>query len=114
MKVLKQVVGLLFVLLCFAAMAGILLMQLRHSSGESNDVEGIVRSFGMYETGGSALSGRGAVIATVVLPDGRVVRAGTKPGVFLEPGAKVKVREFPQNFGQPLYGVVSVEAGAKH
>jgi hypothetical protein len=86
---------------------------LRHSIGEYSQIEGTVRSVGNYEVGGGRLRGRTAVIALVTLVDGTVVQASMSNGLQVTAGSKVVVREFPQNFGKPLYGIFSVDQGAR-
>jgi hypothetical protein len=86
---------------------------LRHSIGTYSEIEGTVRSVGEYNVGGGALHGRTAVIALVTLSDGRVIHAGISNALQITAGSKVIVREFPQNFGQPLYGIFSVSERAR-
>jgi len=87
--------------------------ELRRPIGTSSEIEGTVRSVGSYGVGGGALHGRTAAIAVVTLSNGKVVQAGIRTGLQVTSGAKVMVRESPQTFGQPLYGIYSVSEAAR-
>jgi len=91
----------------------VLVPELRRPIGTSTEIEGIVRSVGSYNIGGGALHGRTAVMAVVTLSNGKVVQAGIRTGLQVSSGAKVVVRESPQTFGQPLYGIYSVSEVAR-
>ena len=80
----------------------------RHQTGTAQEIDGVVQSSGMYETGGTRLEGRVASIALVRLADGKLVRVALPNAVPLEKGTRVKVRAYPQNVGQPKYSLLSV------
>jgi len=83
----------------------VVLPGLRHSEGPYTELHGVVRAVGNFDNGGGNLTGRNAVLATVTLSDGRTVQAGIRSGLQVSAGADVVVREYPQNFGQPLYAI---------
>ena len=76
--------------------------------GPYAELHGVVNAVGNYDLGGGSLDGRTAVVATVTLSDGRTVQAGTLRGVQVSAGEEVVVREQPQNFGPPVYGIYKV------
>jgi hypothetical protein len=81
---------------------------IRHSEGAFAELHGVVRAVGNYEVGGGNLTGRIAVLATVTLSDGRVVQTVIRKGLQVNAGADVVVREYPQNFGQPIYAIYEI------
>jgi hypothetical protein len=105
--------SLLAAVLVLPLVAVLFIPELRHPIGTYSEMEGVVRSIGSYGVGGGALHGRTAVVAVVTLSNGKVVQAGIRQGLLVASGSKVIVRESPQNFGQPLYGIYSVSEPAR-
>ena len=76
---------------------------LRHRTGDSQQVSGTVVSSGVYEHGGTRLSGRTQAIMVVKLSDGEFVQVGTPNSIPFEVGAAVTLKKYEMSFGQPTY-----------
>ena len=78
---------------------------LRQETGETEQVSGVVVSSGVYEHGGTNLSGRTQAIMIVKLGDGELVRVATPNSVPFQVGAPVTLKKYEMNFGQPAYSL---------
>jgi hypothetical protein len=76
---------------------------LRQRTGESEQVSGTVVSSGVYEHGGTRLSGRTQAIMVVKLTDGELVQVGTPNSIPFQVGAAVTLKKYEMSFGQPGY-----------
>jgi hypothetical protein len=107
----KQVGNFLAGMLALALIVFFIAGYFRYPTGASQEIEGIVETSGMYDTGGSSLHGRVAALATIRLSSGALVRAGVLGGLPISKGTRVLLLESPQNFGTPNYAVIKVIAG---
>ena len=99
--------AILTVLVCISVIE--MLPYYRHAKGPLRQVEGVVESSGMTESGNNLLDGRTRVVVVVKLADGRVVSfyaPGSRP---VRVGARVRVDVQLESFGPPAYRIVWID-----